>query len=195
MKYTIPNQLTMLRIILTPVFIYFFSFPSFEQRVIGAIVFIIAAITDGYDGHIARKLGVITRFGQFADPLADKILVLGAFFLLSHLNMISLWMVIIIAGRDIFLTVLRIYAIRKNMPIVTHSVGKWKTAIQMTYIIVVILFYTLLSYFYNPIPPEFFKTIYFEISLFILTLITVYSLIVYVKENIQLIVKFFQEFY
>ena len=195
MKYSIPNQLTVLRVILTPVFIYFFSFNSFEQRLAGTLIFGVAAITDWYDGMIARKFGVITRFGQFADPLADKILVLGAFFLFTYLKMISLWMVIIIAIRDIFMTTIRIYSVKRGMPVVTHSVGKWKTFLQMTFVIVIIIFYTVLSYFYNPIPAKYYKMFSIEISLFIITLITVYSLIVYVKENSQLIMKFFQEFY
>jgi len=195
MKFTIPNQLTILRVMLSPVFVYFFSFGSFEQRLTGAVIFVLAALTDWYDGLIARKYGVITRFGQFADPLADKILVLSAFFLFAWLKFISLWMVLIISFRDIFMTLIRIYAIKKNMPVVTHSLGKWKTFLQMTFVVFVIIYYTVLSYFYPVLPSHYLKVYYIEIFLFIITLITVYTLIVYIKENFQLIVKFFQEWY
>ncbi len=179
---------------MTPVFVYYFALDSFEGKIIGSVLFLIASLTDWYDGFIARKLGVVSHFGQFADPLADKVLVLSALFLFVWLNFVSWWMVALIAVRDVFLTVLRMYAIKKGMPIVTHKVAKWKTAVQMTFIFAVIIFYSVISYFFPVIPDRFLYYLPVQISLFVLTLITIYSLVVYVKENSELVVKFFKEF-
>ena len=106
----LPNQLTVLRIILTPFFLFFFlsENPLFKQISIG--IFIIAALTDWYDGWLARKFNYITNWGKFWDPLADKILTSTAFIGFVILGVLQLWMVIIILLRDFIITILRAYA-------------------------------------------------------------------------------------
>lgn len=195
MKLTLPNQLTVLRILLTPVFLYCYSQSDFHLRWIGTLIFVIASITDWYDGYIARKYGVITRFGQFMDPLADKILVLSAFFLFVHMKILNFWPVLIIAIRDIFVTVLRIYAIHNGMPIVTHIVAKWKTFLQMIYLFILLFSYNFISFLDIP---QSYKKLYDEILnyiLWVIAVITLYSLFIYFVENFNLITRFFKSLF
>ena len=106
----LPNQLTVLRIILTPIFLYFFLSDDPVMIQISSVIFVIAAITDWYDGWLARKFNYITDWGKFLDPLADKILTLTAFYGFVVIDVIPFWMVIIIIIRDMGITLLRIYA-------------------------------------------------------------------------------------
>jgi CDP-diacylglycerol--glycerol-3-phosphate 3-phosphatidyltransferase len=124
---SIPNSLTALRILLTPVFvILLFNEDSFWKQ-IALLVYIVAALTDWYDGWVARKYGYISRWGQFFDPLADKILSLAALFSFAYLNLIDVWMVWIIVVRDIIITSLRSYAEWTDRPIVTSKSAQAKT--------------------------------------------------------------------
>ncbi|GAB4182862.1 MAG: CDP-diacylglycerol--glycerol-3-phosphate 3-phosphatidyltransferase [Calditrichia bacterium] len=193
MRLTIPNQLTILRIVLTPFFLVYFSQSDPQSRLIGAILFFIASITDWYDGYIARKLGVITRFGQFMDPLADKILVLSAFFLFSYMGVLNVWMVLIIIIRDTLITAIRIFAIHRGMPIVTHIIAKWKTFLQMAFIALLIIWFTAEPWL--TLSREMIDLSHQVANgvLLIITLITVYSLIVYIKENFNLVSQFFKQ--
>ena len=90
---SLPNQLTILRILLTPVFVFLLFFDSMATRIGSMVIFTIAALTDWYDGYAARKTGGITMWGQFLDPLADKILVSSGFICFSILGYIPVWMV------------------------------------------------------------------------------------------------------
>ena len=138
-----PNLLSLLRIILTPLFIIFlFS----DDRLIALIVFVVAAITDAYDGHLARKYNQITSQGKFLDPLADKILVLSAFFSFAFIGIIDFWMVGIITFRDMFITGLRWIISNKGFEFVTSKLSKYKTAFQLIIIILTLIFLTLESF-------------------------------------------------
>ena len=106
----LPNQLTVARIILTPFFFYFFLSPVDELKQVSLLIFVIAAITDWYDGWLARKFNYITAWGKFMDPLADKILTSAAFFGFVIIGTLNLWMVLLIVLRDIIVTALRGYA-------------------------------------------------------------------------------------
>jgi CDP-diacylglycerol--glycerol-3-phosphate 3-phosphatidyltransferase len=137
---SLPNQLTILRIVLAPLLVFLLFFENLYCRYLTFIVFFLASLTDWYDGYAARKFGHVTNWGKFLDPLADKVLVLSMFFTLAWLGVIKVWMVTIIAGRDLFVTGLRSYAERKRQPIATSVTAKWKTAGQLT-AIYLILFY------------------------------------------------------
>ncbi len=130
----LPNQLTILRIILTPFFLFFFLSPDplFKQISLG--IFVVAALTDWYDGWLARKFNYITTWGKFWDPLADKILTSSAFLGFAILGVLKLWMVLIILVRDFIVTGLRAYADYKNISFPTSYYAKWKTFIQMTFL-------------------------------------------------------------
>lgn len=137
---SLPNQLTLLRIILTPLLVFLLIFENLYCRYLSLVIFIIASLTDWYDGYVARKMGHITKWGKFLDPLADKILILAIFSSLAWLGVIKVWMVVIIVVRDVVVTLLRTYAEWKRRPIVTSSTAKWKTAGQMV-AIHLLLFY------------------------------------------------------
>jgi len=137
----LPNQLTVLRIILSPVFLFLFLSNDQTLMQISIVVFIIAALTDWYDGWLARKFNYITDWGKFWDPLADKILTAFAFFGLVLVGIVDLWMVIIILLRDFLVTLLRAFADHKGISFSTSKYAKWKTFIQMIF-----LYYLLLAY-------------------------------------------------
>ena len=192
----LPNQLTILRIILTPVFLFFFlsDDPLFKQISLG--IFIIAALTDWYDGWLARKFNYITNWGKFWDPLADKILTSTAFLGFVLIGVIDLWMVIIILLRDFIVTGLRAYADYKDFTFPTSYYAKWKTFIQMTF-----LYYLLIVFVGSKIPQIFNghenifaillnHTFIFFTMLFI-TIITFHSGITYLYNNRKLIVRLF----
>jgi CDP-diacylglycerol--glycerol-3-phosphate 3-phosphatidyltransferase len=135
MKFTIPNQLTIIRIILTPVFVFLFIQDDFTYRLIASIVFFVAAFTDWYDGYYARRFQSVTRWGQFMDPLADKILVSSALVVFAYMKFLYWWMIFIIIGRDALITYLRSFALHIGKPIITSVVAKWKTFLQMGFIL------------------------------------------------------------
>jgi CDP-diacylglycerol--glycerol-3-phosphate 3-phosphatidyltransferase len=135
MKFNIPNQLTIFRIILTPVFVVLFIETDPSYRLMASIVFFIAAFTDWYDGYYARRFQSVTRWGQFMDPLADKILVSSALLVFAFMHYIYWWMVIIIITRDAIITYLRSFALHIGKPIITSNVAKWKTFIQMGFVL------------------------------------------------------------
>ena len=151
MKYKwLPNALTSSRIILVPVFLFFLFSDINHAKIIALIVFIMAAITDAYDGKIARKHNLITKFGIFFDPLADKLLVLSAFYAFMFFPILSttikLWMIILISFRDIFVTLLRMIMEYKGITMITSKFGKVKTILQMVTILVILIFLILKSY-------------------------------------------------
>lgn len=136
----IPNLISILRIILIPLFIYLIFISKVEQRIWALVVFIIASLTDILDGWTARKLRQETELGKFLDPLADKFLVIAALISFLILDpLIPLWMVIIIVLRDILLTLMRYLAIKKKAILRTTKFGKIKTAFQMVSIILIIM--------------------------------------------------------
>ena len=143
---TLPNQLTILRIILSPIFVFFILINNTQSRIIASAVYLFASITDLYDGYIARKYGFVTEFGKFLDPLADKILTTLAFLSFWILGYIRLWMVLIIILRDVLITTLRVYASSLEKPIITRWHGKIKTFSQNALIYTVLLFINLETY-------------------------------------------------
>lgn len=138
--FSIPNILSLSRIILIPLFLYFIFIPTKEHRLYALLVFIIASITDFLDGWTARQLKQESEMGKFLDPLADKFLVVAALIAFLILDpLIPLWMVVIIVGRDVLITVMRYLAIKKGMSLRTSGFGKVKTAFQMISIIVIMM--------------------------------------------------------
>ena len=140
MKLTVPNQLTILRMILTPLFVFFFIQNSISDKLTGTILFTLAAATDWYDGYIARKLNIVSRWGQFMDPLADKILISSALIVFASLGYVYWWMVNIIIIRDFLITFLRMYALHRGKSIVTSQLAKWKTFFQMVAVFILLVY-------------------------------------------------------
>ncbi len=142
----IPNMLSMLRIILIPLFIYLLSFQTRSLMIWALVVFALASFTDLLDGWSARKLNQETALGRFLDPLADKFLVISAFIAFLFLDvLIPFWMVIIIVARDLLLTLMRYLAMKKGQTLRTSRFGKIKTAFQMISIIIILMVFAIRS--------------------------------------------------
>jgi len=136
----LPNKLTITRIALSPVFMALILIDDTRAKLASLIVFVIAALTDLGDGYFARRRGIITGFGKFMDPLADKILASTAFISLVALGYVRGWMVTIIIGREFLITGFRSLAAYRGMLIVPTSGARLKTVLQMTTIGVILLF-------------------------------------------------------
>ena len=149
------NKLTMLRVLLVPVFIIFMIIDSFWANIIALLIFIAASITDYFDGAIARKQNTITTLGIFLDPLADKLLVTSAF--ISFVGIYTLnvpaWMVICIIAREFIITGLRSIAASKNIIIPASMAGKVKTTSQMiaiiTILVILIVNSAIIKFYFN----------------------------------------------
>lgn len=134
------NRLTMLRIILVPLFMFFLLANILPfGKYIAAGIFIIAAITDGLDGYIARSRNQVTKFGKFMDPLADKLLVSAALISLIEMDKLSSWIVFIIIAREFAITGLRVLAASEGITIAASWWGKVKTIIQIVAIIALLI--------------------------------------------------------
>jgi len=195
---TLPNQLTVLRIILTPVFLFFFLSDDQTYIQISLAIFLVAALTDWYDGWLARKFNYITEWGKFWDPLADKILTSSAFIGFVLVGLLQLWMVVLIIIRDLLITLLRVYAESRGYNFVTSYYAKWKTVFQMVF-----LYYLLILYVGLNTPQIFndYQDLFRILSnqkfiysmMLIITVITVHSGVSYIMKNKHLIAKLFNE--
>ena len=191
---TLPNQLTILRVILSPIFLFFFLSEVIWMKQVSVAIYIVAALSDWYDGWLARKFNYITSWGKFWDPLADKILTSFAFISFAIVDLIPWWMVVIIVGRDVVITLLRVFADMKNYNFTTSYYAKWKTMLQMVF-----LYYLLILYVaqYSPeinalyrdlISTLLNKQLIYLVALFI-TLITLHSGFLYIKRNWKIILR------
>lgn len=167
----IANKLTLFRVILVPFFVFFLISNIKFGRQIGGIIFIIASCTDFLDGYLARKHNLVTTFGKFADPLADKILTISAFILLVEMQIIGAWGVIIIISRELIITGFRVIAASNQVTIAASPFGKLKTVLQ--------LFSIIFFLFAPPIPILLGKIVYY-----LAILMTIISGIDYLYKNI-----------
>lgn len=135
-----PNLLTLSRIVLTFIFLGLITQEGIGFKIAAAVVFGIAAITDLLDGYLAKKFNQITKFGILMDPIADKVLILTAFYVFSYLRLISVWMFVIIFWREFIITILRFVALKNGKVLPAEKAGKYKTFTQMLAISVILLF-------------------------------------------------------
>lgn len=137
----LPNKLTIFRVILIPFFVFFVLTPYFPEygKYIAVAIFIIASLTDLLDGKIARKYNLVTNFGKFMDPLADKLLVCSALICLVSNGKLPAWIVIIIISREFIISGFRLIASDNGIVIAAGYWGKFKTTFQMLMVIVLIL--------------------------------------------------------
>lgn len=131
----LPNKLTLLRVVLVPVFIAFMTVNTLWANIVGLIVFIIASLTDMLDGKIARARNLVSTFGKFADPLADKMLTTAAFLVFMQKDIIGAWPVFIILVREFAVSGIRLAAAAEGEVIAASFWGKFKTVTQMISII------------------------------------------------------------
>lgn len=191
-----PNQLTVLRIVLTPIFLILFLSGDTTMIQMSAGVFIIAAITDWYDGWLARKFNYITEWGKFLDPLADKILTSTAFIAFVLIDILELWMVVLIIIRDILITGLRLYADYKKVSFSTSYTAKWKTFSQMLFLYYLLLIYTLktVDWIYHGREAFFdclLNPLLIYYTMLVITIFTVVTGITYIYSNRFLIKQLF----
>jgi CDP-diacylglycerol---glycerol-3-phosphate 3-phosphatidyltransferase len=140
--FTIPNILTLLRIVVTPLFfILFYYFPTKVFSLLASLLFAAASFTDFLDGYIARRWNLESSLGKFLDPLADKLLVAVALIMLIPLNRVPSWMVAVIIGREILVTGLRVVAITEGLIISASKLGKYKTVFQIAAVTCLLLHY------------------------------------------------------
>ena len=137
----LPNKLTILRTLMIPVFLFFLltDYAGDYSKWIAVVVFILASLTDFLDGHIARKYNLVTNFGKFMDPLADKLLVCSAMICFIELDKLPAWIVIIIIGREFIISVFRLIAAENGIVIAANYWGKFKTESQMIMIILLLI--------------------------------------------------------
>jgi len=135
----LPNKLSVLRILLVPVIIYLLLFNSLTASIAALAVFVLAALTDKYDGYYARKYDLVTTLGKILDPLADKLLIIGVFTAFVEVGVLSTWPLLIIVARELAVTGLRVVAADQGSVIPANIWGKTKTTIQMITAIVLII--------------------------------------------------------
>ncbi|MFQ6611557.1 MAG: CDP-diacylglycerol--glycerol-3-phosphate 3-phosphatidyltransferase [Fidelibacterota bacterium] len=191
---TVPNILTILRILLTPFFIVclFADFPF--AKIWALVIFVIASTTDAYDGYYARKYNAITDSGRFLDPLADKILVSSAFISFAVMGLIDFWMVGLIIFRDLFVTGLRMIISAKGFTMLTSRIAKMKTTFQVTLIILTLVLLGMKGLHLEPLRMiisfmKEFRIIYYLTLL--VTFFTVYTGLVYLYDNRATLKKIF----
>ena len=175
----LPNKLTTLRVIMIPFFVFFLLWQNGENRtfrMIALALFIIASLTDLLDGKIARKYNLVTNFGKFMDPLADKLLVCSALICLIELNALPAWMVFVIISREFIISGFRLIASDNGVVIAASYWGKFKTTFQMVSVVLLIL----------DIPALAFVT---TICVWIALLLTIVSLVDYIYKNHKILTE------
>ena len=171
----IANQLTILRVFLIPIFLFvLYVFDSPTGRIIATLIFVIASLTDWLDGYIARSRNLVTDFGKFMDPLADKLLVAAALIYFVEVGQLSAIIVIVIISREFIISGFRLVAVMNQKVIAASIYGKIKTAVTMVMIIVLLLNI-------NQPVVDFVEVI----LIFLATLFTVISAIDYIAKNIS----------
>lgn len=139
----LPNMITIFRIVLVPVlFLLLFFSPGKLQSFFAGLVFSVASISDCVDGYLARRMNLVTDFGKFLDPLADKLLVGVALIMMIPLGRVPLWIVVIILGREMMVTLLRVISLKNGNTVIEASMtGKYKTGFQIAAIIPLLFHY------------------------------------------------------
>jgi CDP-diacylglycerol--glycerol-3-phosphate 3-phosphatidyltransferase len=145
----LPNFITLTRILLIPVFVVLFATPTPNRSLTAALVFVVAAVTDLLDGYLARRNGQVTTLGKLLDPIADKLLVLSALILLVNVDRVSALVAILIIAREVAVTGVRAIAAGEGMVIASETTGKYKMALQVVAIVLLILEGTFMSDFGN----------------------------------------------
>ena len=174
----LPNKLTVARVILIPFFVFFLLFDSSNDafKWTALAIFIIASLTDMLDGKIARKYNLITDFGKFMDPLADKLLVCSAMICLIQTKQLYAWFVIIIVAREFIISGFRLIAAENGIVIAANIFGKLKTVSQM--IMIIILVANL---------PFTWLQVLGQIFIWVSLILTILSLVIYIYQNIDVL--------
>ncbi len=198
MFFNLPNIISLVRVVISPLFIYLMLTQDSGYMILGCFLYLLAAITDYIDGWYARKFGMITKWGQFFDPLADKILTTSAFVVFVFFDIMPLWMLLVIVVRDGTVTLFRILANKHKKQLETSYPAKFKTAVQMVFIafILVMIFIKLTGIFDITVKTAdsiiYSQWVYFLMLL--LTLLTIWTLIDYIFKNKLLLSVIWSDF-
>ena len=177
----IPNKLTVIRILLVPVFIVCISIDVIKYgNIIGLVIFIVASLTDALDGYIARKYNLITDFGKIMDPIADKLLVISACVSFSAQGLIHHIWIIVIVFRDLIIDSMRVISAKKGIVLAADGIGKFKTAFQMISIILILTY----NAFPNLIDVKWGKGLFYGSMM-----LTIASAYMYIVKNIGIMNK------
>lgn len=169
----LPNKITVFRVCMIPLFLIFLLVPGIAAgKYIALVIFIIACLSDALDGYLARKHNLVTNFGKFMDPLADKLLVSSALIAFVDMNLIPVWVVIVIISREFIISGFRLVASDNHIVIAASYWGKFKTTAQMILCILLIL---------NLNTPVF--DVLEQVFIYIALILTVVSLVDYVIKN------------
>ena len=175
-----PNYFTIARIIMSVVFMFFVLIPETWAKIVAFILFVLTAVTDTIDGAWARKKNIVTDFGKFLDPLADKVLVDLTFMALVYLDVVPVWVFAVIIIRDLVVDGVRMMAAKENITIAASFYGKLKTVIQMTALGILL---------FNLIVDIDFFNILGNIALYISLTLVVLSALDYLIKNWKKIIK------
>lgn len=190
---TWPNAITIVRIGLAFVAFWYLLTNTFNATIAAMIIFIVAAVTDFVDGELARRSNTITTFGKILDPIADKVLVLGAFAVLSYLGVFPFWIVIPVFAREIVITVLRLYFLMRGVAIAAVKSGKQKTTMQIVAIAVIFVNLLFTRYYMegfsesSGLAISWTLTITMYAALAFAVWLTIYSGYVFFKNNWKII--------
>lgn len=188
--FNLPNILTMMRIAAIPLMAVLLMSPSQPAGFWAAAVFAIASITDWLDGYLARRMGIVTVFGKFLDPIADKLIVMAALIMILPFGRVPAWMVLIILGREIIITGLRGIASSEGIVIQASDLGKFKTIFQIVAILGLLLHYDY-NWFFG-ISHQLLQVNMHNVGMFYLwiaTLLTVWSGIDYLARFVKVITR------
>lgn len=190
MKLNVPNQLTIARIVITPVFLALLLWETLPHRfLIAALVYSIAAITDAVDGKLARKNNQITNFGKLLDPIADKILTTSALLGFMMMDLCNIWIVMIVLTREFTISSIRMIAAADGVVIPANFWGKLKTVSQMTFTILIMLLGECYQYLPQAFCPGVTLPYWMTLSnvsnflLWITAVLTVVSGVIYIKDS------------
>jgi CDP-diacylglycerol--glycerol-3-phosphate 3-phosphatidyltransferase len=186
----LPNILTMTRIAAIPLMAAMLLSPSQSSGFWAAVVFSLASITDWLDGYLARRMGIVTVFGKFLDPIADKLIVMAALIMILPFDHVPAWMVLVILGREIIITGLRGIASSEGIVIHASDLGKFKTIFQLVAIIGLLLHYDY-NWLFGIEQPWLHVNMH-NVGMFFLwiaTLLTVWSGVDYLARFIKIIAR------
>lgn len=188
--WNIPNILTLMRIAAIPVLAVLLTSPSREAGFWAAALFALASITDWLDGYLARRMGIVTVFGKFLDPIADKLIVMAALIMILPFDRVPAWMVLVILGREIIITGLRGIASSEGIVISASELGKFKTIFQIVAILGLLLHYDY-HWFFSINHPLLIVNMH-NIGMFYLwiaTIITIWSGVDYLWKFMRIIAR------
>lgn len=186
----IPNILTMMRIAAIPLLAALLLSPSRESGFWAAVVFALASITDWLDGYLARRMGIVTVFGKFLDPIADKLIVMASMVMILPFGRVPAWMVLVILGREMIITGLRGIASSEGIVIQASDLGKFKTIFQIVAILGLVLHYDY-NWFFGIAHPLLTVNMH-NVGMFYLwiaTILTIWSGIDYLARFIKVIAR------